>query len=236
MNDVKPGAARPAAFFDLDSTLLAVNSGKLWVHRERRAGRLPPRLMLRAFVYLVLYHFGAVNMDRVMRDALATIVGLEEEELRRWTREWFFSEVAPHAAPGAWPTLEEHRAQGHQLVLLTSSSPYASECATELFKLDAWLSTVYEVVDGRFTGNFLPPLCFGDGKVAHAERFSAEHGIDLDTSYFYTDSLTDLPMLERVGHPRAVHPDPRLRREARRRGWPILDWKVAPSPSGATAG
>jgi phosphoserine phosphatase len=65
-------------------------------------------------------------------------------------------------------------------------------------------------------------VCYGRGKAYWAERFAAEHGVDLTRSYFYTDSITDLPVLDRVGHPRVVHPDPRLRRLAQRRGWQVL--------------
>ena len=75
--------------------------------------------------------------------------------------------------------------------------------------------------DGRLTGEVMPPVCYGPGKVVWGERFAAEHGVDLSASYFYTDSISDLPLLERVGQPVAVNPDPRLRRLARKRGWPI---------------
>jgi putative phosphoserine phosphatase / 1-acylglycerol-3-phosphate O-acyltransferase len=78
------------------------------------------------------------------------------------------------------------------------------------------------VRDGRFTGEAVRPVCYGDGKMYWAERFAAAEGLELDQSYFYTDSITDLPVLERVGEPRVVNPDPRLRRLALRRGWPVL--------------
>jgi putative phosphoserine phosphatase/1-acylglycerol-3-phosphate O-acyltransferase len=78
------------------------------------------------------------------------------------------------------------------------------------------------VRDGRFTGEAERPVCYGAGKIYWAERFAAAEGIDLDRSYFYTDSITDLPVLERVGEPRVVNPDLRLRRVAARRGWPLL--------------
>jgi phosphoserine phosphatase len=71
------------------------------------------------------------------------------------------------------------------------------------------------------TGQVVPPVCYGTGKVVWAERFAEEHGVDLSASYFYTDSITDLPLLERVAHPVAVNPDPRLRRLAQKRGWPV---------------
>ena len=84
-----------------------------------------------------------------------------------------------------------------------------------------YLCTFLQSEDGRLTGAIEPPACYGTGKVVWARRFAAEHGVDLGASYFYTDSISDLPLLEQVGHPVAVNPDPRLRRLATRRGWPI---------------
>lgn len=214
----------PAAFFDLDGTLLTVNSGKLWIRRERQEGRLTLKQMAQAAFYMIGYRFGVIDMESAMDKALGTVQGLREEEVRGWTEEWYEREVKRHAAPGAWPVLAEHREAGLPLVLLTSSSPYEARMATEHFGLEHTLSTSYEVHDGRFTGRAERPICYGAGKVTIAEAFAAEHGLDLDESYFYTDSITDLPMLERVAHPRVVAPDPRLRREALRRGWPVLDW------------
>ncbi|MBM4371502.1 MAG: HAD family hydrolase [Deltaproteobacteria bacterium] len=214
-----------AAFFDLDRTLLTANSGRLWLWNERREGRLGNAQLLLGGWYLALYHLGLVDMEAAILRALETIRGLEEETVRNRTREWFDRVVAPCEAPGARRVLEDHRARGHRLVLLTTSSPYAAECALAHFGLDHALSMRYEVRDGRFTGAFIPPLCFGPGKVTAAEALAAREDLDLDRSWFYTDSYTDLPMLERVGHPRVVNPDPRLRRHARRTGWPVLDWR-----------
>jgi phosphoserine phosphatase len=123
--------------------------------------------------------------------------------------------------------LDAHRRACEPVVLLTSSSRYASELAREQFGLDDVLFQVYETAGGKFTGEPGRPLCYGPGKVEKAEAWAREHRVDLGASAFYTDSYTDLPMLERVGRPRAVAPDLRLRREARRRGWPILDWSAA---------
>ena len=83
------------------------------------------------------------------------------------------------------------------------------------------MCTHLESRDGRLTGKVVPPVCFGPGKIVWAERFAAEYGVDLSSSYFYTDSISDLPLLERVRYPVAVNPDPRLRRLARKRGWPV---------------
>jgi HAD superfamily hydrolase (TIGR01490 family) len=219
--------SKAAAFFDLDGTLLTVNTARLWMKREQEAGRITRWQLVQGVVFLLAYKLGVVDMERATETALATIRGFEEDQVRAWSDEWYEVAVVPHAAPGAWPVLASHRAQGQPLVLLTTSSPYAGAAAQRQFDLDHVLSMRYEVVDGRFTGGLVKPICFGEGKVAVAERWAAEHDVDLDASSFYTDSITDRPMLERVGHPFVVNPDPRLQRLALRRGWPVLDWACA---------
>jgi HAD superfamily hydrolase (TIGR01490 family) len=213
-----------AAFFDLDKTLITANSARLWMMRDYRRGRVGKLDIAAGGFFLAAYHLGFVDMLRATRKALSTVKGLPETQLRQETDDWFREEVVPVEAPGARGVIEAHRSDGHRLVLLTSSSPYASACAVSHWDLDSFLSMRYEVLDGCFTGEVLQPLCYGEGKVHYAEALAVAEGIDLDDSWFYTDSFTDLPMLERVGHPMVVNPDPRLGREARRREWPILDW------------
>ena len=213
-----------AAFFDLDGTLLTVNSADLWVRRERRLGRITGWQLARAALWLGGYKLGVLDMEGALRAALGTLRGVEESFIRAETHAWWRDEVRQHVAPGARAVLEEHKRRGDLLVLLTSSSRYASEMAREEFGLDVTLCQGYEVREGRFTGAPLRPLCYAAGKVEVAEAWAKERGVDLAQSAFYSDSSTDVPMLERVGRPFAVHPDPRLRMIARRRGWPMLDW------------
>jgi HAD superfamily hydrolase (TIGR01490 family) len=216
---------KTAAFFDLDGTLLGVNSGALWIERERRLGRISWRQVVEATVMLLAYRLSVVDMDAAMRKALAVYQGEREENLNEWTRHWYQHEIAAHVQPGARRALAEHRRQGHLLVLLTSSSPYLSAMVQEDLQLDDGLSTIYEVRQGLLTGAPTLPLCYGAGKISHAEKFARSHGVALDQSYFYTDSFTDLPMLLRVGRPRVVNPDLRLKLYARWRGWPVEDWQ-----------
>jgi len=214
-----------AAFFDLDGTLLTVNSANLWVRRELRLGRIRYWQFLRAALWLGGYRLGVLDMESALTAALGQLRGVEEEPIRLETQLWWREEVRPFIAPGSRAVLELHRKRGDLLVLLTSSSRYAAEMAAAEFGLDHTLFQGYQVVDGRFTGAPLHPLCYGPGKVEIAEAWARTAQVDLARSAFYSDSFTDLPMLERVGEPHPVHPDPRLRRVARRRGWPALDWR-----------
>ena len=213
-----------AAFFDLDKTLITVNSGRLWMQSELKAGRISKWHFAEALIYFVAYSFGFIDMSHAMQRAMKMIEGQEEEEIRRRTQNWFKDEVQKYAAKGAWEAIEKHRISGHVLVLLTSSSLYESEAAAAFFGLDDFLCTRYGIKDGRFNGKFIEPLCYGQGKVIHAQKWAQEHQVDLDQSYFYTDSITDLPMLLEVGNPRVVNPDARLKRIAKKKNWPILHW------------
>ena len=112
-------------------------------------------------------------------------------------------------------------------MLLSSSSCYLGQAVSRELAFDDYVCNRFEVDDaGRYTGRLFEPLCFGPSKVVLAERYVREHGVGLDACTFYSDSHSDLPMLEAVGHPVVVDPDPRLRRHARQRGWPVQDWGV----------
>ena len=215
------------AFFDLDKTLLAVNSGALWIRREFELGHITRMQALRASYWLPRYHLGFVSMQDALLQAITHLEGLGEQYLRQRTVLFYEEQVRSQFRPGALLALEEHRSAGDKLVLLTSSSGYLSELVARDLGLDAMLCNRFEVdAAGLHTGRPLGEVCFGEGKRVHAQAYASEAGVPLSACTFYTDSYSDLPVMEVVGRPVAVHPDRRLRREALRRGWPVLDWGV----------
>jgi HAD superfamily hydrolase (TIGR01490 family) len=214
-----------AAFFDLDRTLIDANSGLLWARHEREQGNITTWQLARATLWSGLYLLSLVRLDDAYDAALSYYRGVSSSELEARTRAWFLEAVAGRLRPGAAAALAGHREAGHALVLLTNASCYEAAVAAETWKLDAWLANSFHTdASGCLTGTYEKPLCYGDGKVLRAGRWAVDHGVSLDASYFYTDSLSDLALLERVRNPRVVNPDPRLRRLARSRGYPILDW------------
>lgn len=214
-----------AAFFDMDRTLLAVNSGNLWIRAEVRGGHLSRWQALRGLFHIARYQLGMAAIEDVLLDAVRLLGGSLEVDLAARTQAFYAREIAHQVRPGAAGALQRHRAAGRPLVLLTTSSNYLAGPVAEALGMDACLCSRFEVTaDGRFTGEPIAPLCYGAGKVEIAARWAAEQGIDLGASWFYTDSASDLPMLEQVGHPVAVHPDPRLKRRAKRAGWAMEAW------------
>ncbi len=231
--------AATVAFFDLDRTLVAENTAQLFARWEHAAGRISRLQVARTMVWLVGYHFSVIDMEAAYAKALAHYVGTPAEVLAARTREWFDAEVAQRLLPEARAALDRHRAQGHRLVILSNTSNFQAEVAAERWGFDAWLANqIGADARGLLDGTVEAPLCHGEGKVVRARRWLAEHGGSLDDAWFYSDSLSDVPMLAAVGNPQVMNPDPRLAREAKRRGWPVSRWTGAPggtSPGSAPA-
>ena len=216
------------AFFDLDLTVLGRNTGAMWVKYELRAGHVTYWQALKASVWLARYHLGFARLEDAILESIASLTGKLESDVRARTLAFYESEVRGLVRPGALAAIEKHRAAGDKLWLLTSSSNYLSEAVVTELRLDGSLCNRFEVdSSGRYTGKPLGALCYGPGKVDVARQFAREQGVALADCTFYSDSASDLPMFEVVGHPVAINPDPRLRRVATRRGWPVEDWGPA---------
>jgi HAD superfamily hydrolase (TIGR01490 family) len=215
---------RAAAFFDMDRTLLHCNTGTLWILWLRRHGELSLYRMARALAWIAQYKLSVLDMESVAERVIAGMAGQEERELVQKTQVFFQEWVEHQVAPKALAAIERHRAEGHVVAILSSSTPYVVEPLAQKLGIEHAICTRVRVSDGRFDGTAVKPVCYGAGKVHWAEAFAAAQGVDLGQSYFYTDSYTDLPMLERVGQARVINPDARLRRHARRVGWDVDEW------------
>ncbi|MEM6989655.1 MAG: HAD family hydrolase [Myxococcota bacterium] len=223
------GTRHVAAFFDIDHTVLEVNSGTKWVAYQWNSGRMGVFELMRALWWTGQYRFGWLDFSAMATRVIAQYEGQEVAPIEREVSEWFQRDVAWAICTEARERIEEHRDQGHVVALLTSATRFLSRPVADALSLQHILCTEVEEADGRFTGKFVPPACYGPGKVERAEVFAAAHDVDLDASYFYSDSVSDLPMLQRVGEPRVVNPDPRLRRKAAELGWSVERWS-APKP------
>jgi len=212
-----------AALFDLDKTLLDASSGQLYASYLYRHGQMSRSELARVVWWGILSGLGLLDMRDLIPKLLSQAAGDDEREMRRLCDRWFIEDVVPHLTERGSRQVDHHRAKGHVLALVSASTQYVVEpMAAYLGFPGQFVCTHLESENGVLTGKVIPPPCYGPGKVVWAERFAAERDVDLSASYFYTDSVSDLPLLERVGHPVAVNPDPRLRRLAQKRGWPIL--------------
>lgn len=216
------------AFFDLDRTLLDLNSGSAWIRYERAHGNLALVDLVRASGWLLRYHMGFADLDAALRLAISRLQGQTEASLTARTLDFYDRHIAHRVRPGALKALARHREAGDRIALLTTSSIYLSRPVGVDLGIDDLLCNRFGVdSSGRFTGQPIEPMCFGVGKLDHARALAEAHGVELTACSFYTDSIADLPVLEAVGRPVVVHPDPRLRRIARTRGWAEENWGVS---------
>jgi HAD superfamily hydrolase (TIGR01490 family) len=216
--------SRIGAFFDVDRTLVACNTGRLFLRDLRRRGEISFLRALLAMGWMVKYHLSMIDLQEVAARIAIQMKGWSEREFAERCRRWVEDEVLPLLLPSALRQIERHRDDGHVLALLSSAPTYVTQPIAETLGIGEVISTQFEVASGQFTGKLLGPACYGAGKVHWAEDMVSRRQLDLSQSYFYTDSYSDLPMLERVGHRVVVNPDPRLRRAAKQRGWPVENW------------
>lgn len=215
---------RVAAFFDMDHTVITRNSGSQWIRFLRKRRELDLGLLVRSIYWTALYRMSVLDMEAVATRFFARSAGDSEAELIQKTEEFFAAYILPFISQKARERVEWHRQQDHLLVLLTSATPYVANPMAQVLNLTHVICTRPHVKDGRLTGTCDRPTCYGDGKVHHAESFAATQDVDLGSSFFYTDSYSDLPMLTRVGQRRVINPDRRLRQHAAKSGWPIEYW------------
>jgi HAD superfamily hydrolase (TIGR01490 family) len=234
---------KPICFFDMDKTLIAGNSGVSFMRYSLYRGKTTHWQVLKSIVHYLRYRYDFLDMEKAYRDSLRPLAGIREEELMQFCQEWFDEVVRNLIYPEAQDFVLRHRNQGEGVVIISNATTYAVAPLARYLGVPHVLATQLEVRQGLFTGNYIEPLCFRHGKVFWAERLAAALGGEVGRSTFYTDSITDLPLLERVENPRVVNPDPRLRSLARKRGWPVMDfaprqggWRKRPKKRGHPQG
>lgn len=216
------------ALFDLDNTLLDGDSDYLW-------GRF---LVERGLVdeghyeaenrrFYEDYKRGELDIEAYLAFQLGFLASHPREQLAQWHAAFMASMIRPIILPKAVALLEEHRRQGHVLVIITATNRFVTGPIATALGVEHLLATeLEEAGDGRFTGRSRGIPCFREGKVARLEAWLAGHDVALAPGWFYSDSHNDLPLLSRVAHPVAVDPDPTLAAHARERGWPCISLRA----------
>lgn len=219
-------SGKVAAFFDVDHTLIEVNSGRKWVEHLRATGQISVADMLKAVWWLAQYRLSVLDYDAVTEEVVKSYAGQKVVDIEREVVSWFDEEIKPTVCRQSFERLEWHRSQGHVTAMLTSGVEFSTKPLQQMLEIDHLLCTQIEVKNGELTGRYFPPACYAAGKLRSAVDLAEREGIDLSKSFFYTDSYSDLPMLDAVGHPRVVNPDPRLRRHAVAVGWGYETWRA----------
>ncbi|MBJ9974640.1 HAD family hydrolase [Pseudomonas sp. S75] len=211
------------ALFDLDNTLLGGDSDHAWGDYLCERGILDPvAYKNRNDAFYQDYLDGTLDLQAYLAFSMEILASTAPEQLDQWHREFMRDCIEPLVQPKALALLQQHRAAGDQLVIITATNRFVTGPIARRLGVSTLLATECERDGERYTGRSTDIPCFREGKVTRLKRWMMENGHDLQDSYFYSDSLNDLPLLEQVTHPVAVDPDPKLKAEAERRGWPVI--------------
>ncbi len=217
--------SRAAAFFDLDKTLMAGSSGMQFARVAARHGMVSRRQLARWGVEHLRYRLRGVSDERtaeVLRRVREVLAGSSARDLERMNPE-VMAAILPRVYPQMLAEVYAHQDAGRATFIVSAAGSGVVESLATVLGMDGAVGTIYEVdEDGALTGRFGGPFVYGPGKVEAMEEFAAEHQIDLEASYAYSDSLSDLPMLRAVGNPVVVNPDPDLAEIAKQEGWQVM--------------
>jgi HAD superfamily hydrolase (TIGR01490 family) len=216
---------RAAAFFDLDRTLMAGSSGMAWVKASYEAGLISRSRMLRWARDGLIFRLRG-STDDSTKQALAQIrdvlMGTRGRDLERLGPQ-VLAEVLPRIYPQMLAEVHSHQDEGRPTFIVSAAGNDLVEMIARVLGMEGGVGTRYEIdAAGLFTGELDGPFMYGKGKLLGMERFAADHDIDLATSWAYSDSASDLPMLRAVGNPVVVNPDADLARVAQAEGWRVM--------------
>jgi HAD superfamily hydrolase (TIGR01490 family) len=219
------GAARAAAFFDLDRTLMEGSSAFQFGRAAYRAGLISRRrLAADGWANIKFRVRGSTDeATHALRDRIsASMKGTRVRDMERLGA-GVLAGVLPRIYPEVLALAHEHQDEGRRAYITTAASQELADILSQVLALDGGIGTQFsEVVDGVYTGTPTGPFIYGEGKARAVQQLAARERIDLAASYAYSDSSSDLPMLRLVGHPVAVNPDRELLRVAREQGWGVL--------------
>lgn len=217
---------RAAAFFDLDKTILAKSSSFVFARPFYKEGLIGRSDVIRsAYAQFVYLASGADHQQmETMREYMSKLVsGWDVEKVQAIVGETLDEIVDPIVFQEAVELMREHQEAGRDVIIISSSGTEIVEPIGARLGADLAIGTQVAVEGGQYTGDIMF-YAYGEGKAVAMRSLAEERGYDLSASYAYSDSHTDLPMLELVGHPVAVNPDDELRRVATEHGWPIRDF------------
>lgn len=210
------------AFFDVDHTLIDGNSGFFTSVALVRHGILKKRRILQAVYYYLMQFLVHQDVKKIYQIAIQDMAGTPIDHILKIGGQVFEKSIRHRFFSEGMAKIAEHRAGGDEIVLLTSG-PYMTIYHVEQFlKADCSYTMGPEIIDNILTPVLRTPICHAEGKLHFAKEHAKKRGLPLEQCYFYTDHVSDLPLLKKVGYPRVVNPGRRLRAMAMVRGWPIL--------------
>jgi HAD superfamily hydrolase (TIGR01490 family) len=211
------------AIFDLDNTLLSIDSDHAWGEFLLEQGAVDPVAYREANErFMADYNAGTLDMAAFLEMALKPLAENTPEQLAAWHQQFMASKIEPHILPKAEELLARHRTKGDTMLIITATNRFITGPIAERLGVDDLIAVEPEMVDGRYTGRVDGVPSYREGKVIRLQAWLEAQDLTMDGAWFYSDSHNDLPLLEKVDHPVAVDPDDTLRKVAEERNWRIM--------------
>ncbi|WP_404473973.1 HAD-IB family hydrolase [Vreelandella venusta] len=211
------------AIFDLDNTLLSIDSDHAWGEFLLEQGAVDPVAYREANErFMADYNAGTLDMAAFLEMALKPLAENTPEQLVAWHQQFMASKIEPHILPKAEELLARHRTKGDTLLIITATNRFITAPIAERLGVDDLIAVDPEMIDGRYTGRVSGVPSYREGKVTRLKQWLEDQDLTMDGAWFYSDSHNDLPLLEQVEHPVAVDPDDTLREVAETRHWRIM--------------
>ncbi len=221
-------ATSSIALFDLDHTLLPLDSDYQWADFLARSGRAgdPLEAVRRNEDLMERYNQGLLTAEESAEFMLGLLTRGTQEELLAWQDEFMQAIILPSITPAARELLAQHQDQGHLVAIVTATNEFVTRPIAAALGVQHLIATTPEMLDGRYTGKIAGVPSFQAGKIIRVNQWLQGMGktlSDFERSWFYSDSPNDLPLMEVVSHPVATNPSDRLRSVAVERGWAVID-------------
>jgi len=213
------------AIFDLDETLIHGDCATLWSEQMGRLGWVDPEsFMQRNNELMDAYSRGELAMEDYMLFSLEPLAGRTPEEIAHLVAPWVEDVIEPLIYSDACKAIAAHRAAGDRILVISASGIHLVKAIAERVGVDEVLGIDLEVLHGVYTGHTVGTLTYREGKIVRLLEWLDAEGENLEGASFYSDSRNDLPLLLKVDHPHVVNPDPVLREQAEKAGWPVHVW------------
>lgn len=215
----------PVAFFDLDDSLINKDANSLWIKWRFKHERWAMVEAMQALASLYrAYKKGTVTHGRLSGYYRTRTRGMNLDEYRQRVEHFFAERGNFHIYPQAASLLFAYQRQGTELVMITGSDHVIAEAYSQALGIPHVISNRLKTDGGKIVG-LEQPMCYGEGKVDLARTFLQQRGLAFSDAAFYTDSHSDIPLLESVAQPVVLNPNEQLRATATERDWPCLDWR-----------
>jgi len=212
------------AFFDLDLTLINGISGKILMQQSYKYGIMTTKHILLGICLSLLYKFNLMEEDKIIDKMVRNLKGISEATIIDLMDNIFEKMFKDIIREKAIPEIAKHKQNNGRTAIISASLPYVCDPIKDILEIDDVICSQLEVEKGLFTGKSIDGFCFGENKYNKARRYCDEHNFSFSEAFFYSDSITDLPLLQKVGNPVCICPDDKLRKIAGKNGWPINDW------------